>query len=86
MKKILSKGRELFKFWSVRLAALAGLAVGYMTSDPTIIPRIVEIVPESWRPYAPLILGFLTFALPTLTRGLPQSNLKETEDVQRSNV
>lgn len=71
--------REMLQFWSVRLAALAGLVVAYLMSDPTLLPRLVALVPEPWRPVAAVLTGFAAFALPTIARGLPQPKL----DAQR---
>ncbi len=67
-----SELRTLWRYWSVKLAALAGLVVAYLISDPTLLPRIVAHVPEGWRPVASVLVGFLAFALPTIARRLPQ--------------
>lgn len=67
--------REILQFWSVRLAALAGLVVAYLMSDPTLLPRLVALVPEPWRPVTAVLTGFIAFALPTIARGLPQPKL-----------
>lgn len=77
---IMGECRSLFKFWSVQLAALGGLVVAYFMSDPTLLPRMVALVPAEYRPVAAALVGFVAFALPTLARRLPQPNLPKKED------
>jgi hypothetical protein len=72
MKALLAEARALQRLWSVRLAALAGLVVAWLMSDPTLLPRVVAYVPEPWRPVASVLVGFAAFALPTIARRLPQ--------------
>lgn len=64
--------RTLWRYWSVKLAALGGLVVAWLISDPTLLPRLVAYVPEGYRPLASVLIGFAAFALPTIARRLPQ--------------
>lgn len=64
--------RALWRYWSVKLAAVAGLFVAYLIADPTALPAMVAHVPEGWRPLASVLVGFAAFALPTIARRLPQ--------------
>jgi hypothetical protein len=72
LKNTIAEIRPLWRLWSVKLAALGGLIVAYLMSDPTLLPRVVAYVPEGWRPLASLGVGFVAFALPTIARWLPQ--------------
>lgn len=72
MKRLLTELRTLQRYWSVRLAALAALLAAWLVSDPTVLPRLVDTLPEAWRPVASILVGFATFALPTIARWLPQ--------------
>lgn len=65
--------RALWRYWSVKLAAVAGVLVAWLISDPTLLPAMVAYVPEGWRPVASVLVGFAAFALPTLARRLPQA-------------
>lgn len=67
-----AEAASLWRLWSVKIAALAGLVVAYLMSDPTLLPRAVAYVPEGWRPVASALVGFAAFALPTIARRLPQ--------------
>lgn len=80
MKSIIKELRALSRFWSVQLAALAGLVVAYFMSDPTLLPRLVALVPAEYRPAAAVAIGFITFALPVVARRLPQPNLPKGDD------
>lgn len=64
--------RALWRFYSVKLAALAGLIVAWLLSDPTLIPRLLAALPADLKPAAPFIAGFVAFTLPVLARRLPQ--------------
>lgn len=70
--KVRAESGSLWRLWSVKLAALGGLIVAYLMSDPTLLPRIVAYVPDAWRPLASVAVGFAAFALPTIARRLPQ--------------
>lgn len=72
MKRILAELRTLQRYWSVRLAALAAVIAAWLVSDPTVLPRLVDTLPEAWRPVASILVGFATFFLPTFARWLPQ--------------
>jgi hypothetical protein len=74
-RQILSQLRALHRYWSVRLSVLAGLLAGWIMSDPSILPRLVHVVPPEWRPFVALAVGFATYALPTAARALPQTKL-----------
>lgn len=80
MKQTLDK---LFKLWSVKLAMAAGVLVtligNYIVQDPTVVPRLVALVPEPYAKLAVIVGGFAAFAVPTLLRGLPQPKLREDE-------
>lgn len=73
MNIIITEARTLWRYWSVKLAAVAGLIVAYLMSDPTLLPRIVDAVPVGWRPAVSVLVGFAAFALPTIARRLPQT-------------
>jgi hypothetical protein len=75
--RIRREARILWAFWSVRLAALAGMIAAYVVADPTVLTALVVYVPDSWRPLAAAGVGFFVFALPTLARRLPQPKLNQ---------
>ena len=72
ISQVRAEALSLWRLWSVKLAALGGLIVAYLMSDPTLLPRAVAYVPEGWRPLASAAVGFAVFALPTIARRLPQ--------------
>ena len=69
---IKQEAAQLWRLWSVKLAAVAGLVVAYVMSDPMVLQGIVAAVPEQWRPLASIMAGFATFAAATLARRVPQ--------------
>lgn len=78
-RRLLARLRALHRYWSVRLSVLAGLLAGWLMSDPSILPRLVHVVPPEWRPLVALAAGFATYALPTLARALPQRKLNDPD-------
>lgn len=79
MARLLAELRMLQRYWSVRLAILAALVAAWLVNDPTVLPRLVDALPEDWRPVASILVGFATFALPTIARWLPQPGASPTE-------
>lgn len=72
MTWLLAELKELWQYYSVRLAAFAAFIVAWLISDPTIFTTISAAVPDEWRPLAAVLGGFITFSLPTIARRLPQ--------------
>ena len=58
----------LWKAWSIRLAALAGVLAGWATTDPQGWQHMVELLPEPLRP----LVGVLVFIPATGTRLVKQ--------------
>jgi|GEM_PF-2427249 len=73
--RFLAELRALNRYWSVRLAAFAGLVAAWLFQDPSVLPRLVAILPEHWRPLASILVGFAVYALPTVVRRLPQPGI-----------
>ena len=68
MKLIETQLRKIWKLWSVKLAALAGLIAGYLTAFPDQRETLMSAIPEEWRGLAGVLVGFLIFATATGTR------------------
>ena len=61
--KLIDNARQWHKFWSVRVAALWGLAVAYLTTNPDQAHILLALLPDGpWRVLAGVALGFLAFA------------------------
>ncbi len=70
--KLIEEARQFWRWWSVRLAALAGIVAGYFTAYPAQLQGLLAYVPERWRPVASIAVGLVVFALPTLARVIKQ--------------
>lgn len=68
--------RHWWKFWSVRLAVLAGAAAGWITANPQTVGQLVAYVPEQYRPIASVLIGILVATVPTLARMMKQPKLE----------
>ena len=77
--RIKREARMLWAFWSVRLAAIAGMIAAYLVSDPTALTSLLVYVPDNWRPAAGVVAGLIVFILPTLARRLPQAKLHQKD-------
>ena len=64
MQLIEGWAEKWWKLWSVRLAMLAGVISGWAATDPQGFARLMESVPEQYRP----LLGLLVFLAATFTR------------------
>ena len=65
MSKLIDEARQFWRFWSVRLAIVAGVIAGAIVEHPDILTGLVTYVPGALRPAASVITGILVFALPT---------------------
>ena len=63
---------KVWKLWSVRLAALAGIVAGYFAAYPNELQKLVGMVPEAYRPLASLLIGVFVFATATGSRLVKQ--------------
>lgn len=66
MTKLIEEARLFWRFWSVRLAVVAGLIAGAIVEQPNILTGLVAYVPDALRPAVSAVTGIAVFALPTL--------------------
>lgn len=66
MTKLIEEVRQFWRFWSVRLAIVAGIVAGAIVEQPDILTGLVAYVPDELRPGASALTGVIVFALPTL--------------------
>lgn len=64
--------RQCWRWWSVRMAALAGVMAGALVAQPQILTGLVAYVPAQWRPVASALAGIVVFAAPTIARLVQQ--------------
>ena len=69
---LVDDARQWWRWWSVRLAALAGVVAGALVAQPQILTGLVAYVPEQWRPAASALAGIAVFAAPTIARLVQQ--------------
>lgn len=72
--KLVDEWRQFWRWWSVRLAILAGVAAGYISTPQGAaqMQALVDYVPDRWRPFASLLVGLTVATLPTLARLIQQ--------------
>lgn len=73
--KFVAEFRHWWKYWSVRLAILAGIVAGAMTAFPQVFLGLVAYVPVEYRPVASVFVAILVAGVPTLVRMIPQAKL-----------
>lgn len=71
---LVDDARACWRWWSVRMAALAGVVVGALVAQPQLLTGLVAYVPDEWRPLASALAGVITFAAPTIARLLQQGS------------
>lgn len=69
MKWMIDDARKAWRLWSVRLAALAGLAAAYLAANPDTTQALLALLPDGpLRVLASAALGLFVFALATGAR------------------
>lgn len=71
--KLIETWREASRYYSVRLAALAGLIAAYLAANPDQAQAVIDSVPEAFRPLASIALGLFVFGLATGARLVKQA-------------
>lgn len=72
MKLIENWAQHLWRAWSIRLAMIASVIGGYFTAYPAELQKLVELVPEKWRPLASVGAAIAIFSTATGARLLKQ--------------
>ena len=73
MKLIENWAETLFKAWSVRLAALAGIVAGYLSANPEQTEALLDLLPDGpLRVLASAGIGLFVFSLATGARVVRQ--------------
>jgi hypothetical protein len=70
---LVDDARHWWRMWSIRVHALTAFGVCAALAHPEILNAPLAYVPDYWRPLAVVLVGLLTFALPTAARLLKQS-------------
>jgi len=69
MKYLIDDARQAWKFWSVRLAMLAGVTAGYLAANPDQTQALLDLLPDGpARVLASAGLGLFVFSLAAGTR------------------
>ena len=71
---LVDDARQAWRWWSIRAAALAGVAVGLVVQQPDLLTGLVAYVPTPWRPLAAAAAGLAVFAAPTALRLIKQGS------------
>ena len=50
--KLIEQARQFWRFWTVRLAVLAGVIAGAIVNQPSILTGLIAYVPLGLRPAA----------------------------------
>lgn len=77
MKLIENNGQSIFKLWSVRFAAIAGVVAYYFTNNPDQLRQLIDMVPEQYRPLASIMVGLIVTGGATASRVIAQPKLAQ---------
>jgi len=69
---LVDDARQAWRWWSIRAAAVAGVAVGLVVQQPDLLTGLVAYVPAPWRPLASVLAGLAVFTAPTALRLIKQ--------------
>lgn len=69
MKYLIDNAAGCWRFWSVRLAAIAGIAAAYLAANPEQTEDLLALLPDGpLRTLASIAVGLLVFGLATGAR------------------
>jgi hypothetical protein len=78
--KLIAEARHWHKLASIRLAALAGVAAGYLAANPEQTQALLELLPEGpLRVLASAGIGLFVFGLAAGSRVIVQNKLPGRE-------
>lgn len=61
--------RSAWRWWSIRVAAIAGIISAVLTAHPTILLGLINMLPGGiWRTVLAAGVGTIVFVIPTLAR------------------
>lgn len=73
MKLIENWPQHLWRAWSIRLAAVAGVIAGYLAANPETTEALLSLLPDGpWRVLASAGVGLFVFAMATGARLMKQ--------------
>lgn len=78
MKLIEGWAQQLYKAWSIRLAAIAGIVAGYLAANPDQTEALLALLPDGpLRVLASAGIGLFVFTLATGARLVRQGKREE---------
>lgn len=80
MKLIDNWVTHLTRAWSIRLAMIASVIGGYFTAYPAELQKLVDLVPEPWRPLASVSAAIVIFGTATGARLVRQPGASKGND------
>lgn len=69
---LVDDARQFWRWWSVRLAVVAGAVAGAVVNNPQILTGLVAYVPPQYRTLASALVGVAVALAPTLARLIKQ--------------
>lgn len=69
---LVDDARQFWRWWSVRLALVAGVIATTIVNQPQILTGLVAYVPPQYRTVASALVGIVVALAPTLARLIKQ--------------
>ncbi|KPL67400.1 hypothetical protein SZ64_04335 [Erythrobacter sp. SG61-1L] len=68
-KWLIDEAHSWWRFWSIRIAAIAAIVAGVLTAHPTLLLGLIGFLPNGiWRTALAAGVSLVVFVIPTLAR------------------
>lgn len=68
-KWLIDEANNWWRFWSVRIAAIAAIVAGVLTASPGLLLGLIGMLPQGiWRTVIAGAVSLVVFVIPTLAR------------------
>jgi hypothetical protein len=81
--RLIADARYWYKMWSIRIAAIASIIVGYIFASPDVMLQVLNSMPAEFRAYFSPVFGIALFGFLSFVRLYNQQHKKDKDDAEK---